>query len=83
MWGDDDFWVIGPFNYASEAADWGSTNSRKQAHSDDPFDWDPRWHVLQLADPHKPVRVISQEETGVEAIPGAYSWRPSDSDTGP
>jgi hypothetical protein len=49
---DDRFWLVGPFNSGEGAVDWIDNNNPED---------DPRWQVLELADPHAPVEVILPE----------------------
>lgn len=56
----DDFYVIvGPFASRHDAAGWGQHD---QDHGGD----DPRWQVIQLADPHA-VRVVRPDWTPAAA----------------
>ena len=48
---DDRFWLVGPFDTAQAAGDWGANPANNPAD-------DPRWQVLQLAHPEAAVEII-------------------------
>lgn len=52
---DTDFWLVGPFDTLDVAGEWGDDPANN------PTD-DPRWQTIKLADPSKPVRVLSPEQ---------------------
>lgn len=55
------FCLIGPFPSQKEAAEWGGSKEHN------PLDI-PTWQVLELDDPHRPVRVVSPN--AMRILPG-------------
>lgn len=49
---DTRFWLVGPFNEEAVASEWGHANAAGAAGDD-------RWHVIELAEPHAPPRLVA------------------------